>query len=46
MVVIWSEFDYGFICLDLCCGSGDLVYMLVKYVGNIGYVFGVDFFWE
>ena len=43
MAVTWSEPEYGSTCLDLCCGSGDLAYMLAKYVGNTGHVFGVDF---
>ena len=43
MAVVWSEPDYGSICLDLCCGSGDLAYILAKCVGGTGQVFGVDF---
>jgi len=43
MAVMWSEPNYGSTCLDLCCGSGDLAYMLAKCVGSTGQVFGVDF---
>ena len=43
MAVIWCEPSYGDTCLDLCCGSGDLAWMLAKSVGSMGQVFGVDF---
>ncbi|MGK7921987.1 MAG: bifunctional demethylmenaquinone methyltransferase/2-methoxy-6-polyprenyl-1,4-benzoquinol methylase UbiE [Trichodesmium sp.] len=43
MAVIWSEANSGSTCLDLCCGSGDLAWMLAKSVGSNGQVFGVDF---
>ncbi len=43
MAVMWSEASYGSTCLDLCCGSGDLAWMLAKCVGSTGQVFGVDF---
>ncbi|MEB3340068.1 bifunctional demethylmenaquinone methyltransferase/2-methoxy-6-polyprenyl-1,4-benzoquinol methylase UbiE [Okeania sp.] len=43
MAVIWSEASYGDTSLDLCCGSGDLAWMLAKSVGSTGRVFGVDF---
>ena len=43
MAVMWSEPNYGSTCLDLCCGSGDLAYLLAKCVGSTGQVFGVDF---
>lgn len=43
MTVKWSEPQSGDICLDLCCGSGDLALMLAQEVGAEGWVFGVDF---
>lgn len=43
MAVKWSDPPSGAICLDLCCGSGDLTQMLAQYVGSTGQVFGVDF---
>lgn len=43
MTVDWSGAKPGQICLDLCCGSGDLTYLLAKKVGNKGQVYGVDF---
>lgn len=43
MAVMWSEPNYGSTCLDLCCGSGDLAWMLARWVGSHGQVFGVDF---
>ncbi len=43
MAVMWSEASLGSTCLDLCCGSGDLAWMLAKCVGSTGQVFGVDF---
>ncbi|NES67912.1 MAG: bifunctional demethylmenaquinone methyltransferase/2-methoxy-6-polyprenyl-1,4-benzoquinol methylase UbiE [Okeania sp. SIO2D1] len=43
MAVMWSEADDGHTCLDLCCGSGDLAWMLAKFAGRKGIVYGVDF---
>ncbi len=43
MAVAWSGAKSGDICLDLCCGSGDLTQLLAKQVGNTGIVLGADF---
>lgn len=43
MAVKWSGAKSGDICLDVCCGSGDLAQMLAQRVGKTGQVFGVDF---
>ncbi|GAB1542751.1 bifunctional demethylmenaquinone methyltransferase/2-methoxy-6-polyprenyl-1,4-benzoquinol methylase UbiE [Scytonema sp. NUACC21] len=43
MTVKWSEAKPGDTSLDLCCGSGDLSFVLARYVGVTGQVFGVDF---
>ncbi|MDJ0556513.1 MAG: bifunctional demethylmenaquinone methyltransferase/2-methoxy-6-polyprenyl-1,4-benzoquinol methylase UbiE [Microcoleaceae cyanobacterium MO_207.B10] len=43
MAVTWCQPTYGNTCLDLCCGSGDLAWMLAKWVGSQGHIFGVDF---
>lgn len=43
MTVQWSHPQPGDTCLDLCCGSGDLAYLLAQQVGKTGQVFGVDF---
>ncbi|MBD2182669.1 bifunctional demethylmenaquinone methyltransferase/2-methoxy-6-polyprenyl-1,4-benzoquinol methylase UbiE [Aerosakkonema funiforme] len=43
MTVKWSDPSPGDICLDLCCGSGDIALMLARQVGSAGKVFGVDF---
>lgn len=43
MAVKWSEPQPGDICLDLCCGSGDLAQLLARKVGATGHVYGVDF---
>lgn len=43
MAVSWSEAKPGDICLDLCCGSGDLTQLLAKQVGMTGTVIGADF---
>ena len=43
MAVKWSNPHPGNICLDLCCGSGDLAQLLARKVGNTGQVYGVDF---
>ncbi|MBE9035049.1 bifunctional demethylmenaquinone methyltransferase/2-methoxy-6-polyprenyl-1,4-benzoquinol methylase UbiE [aff. Roholtiella sp. LEGE 12411] len=43
MAVKWSAAKTGDICLDLCCGSGDLALRLARRVGAMGHVYGVDF---
>lgn len=43
MTVTWSQAKPGAICLDVCCGSGDLARLLAKQVGTTGKVYGVDF---
>ena len=43
MAVKWSEPQSGDTALDLCCGSGDLAFMLAKRVGITGKVIGLDF---
>jgi demethylphylloquinol methyltransferase len=43
MAVSWSAARSGAICLDLCCGSGDVAQVLAKQVGPTGQVYGVDF---
>lgn len=43
MAVKWSGADQGSICLDVCCGSGDLARLLARQVGPTGKVYGVDF---
>ena len=42
MTVKWSEPCTDSIALDLCCGSGDLTFLLAKQVTQ-GQVYGVDF---
>lgn len=43
MAVKWSNPHLGDTALDLCCGSGDLAFMLAKKVGKQGKVIGLDF---
>ncbi len=43
MAVAWSGAAPGDLCLDLCCGSGDLALLLGQQVGPTGQVIGVDF---
>ena len=43
MAVKWSQPKPGDICIDLCCGSGDLALRLARQVGDKGHVYGVDF---
>jgi demethylmenaquinone methyltransferase/2-methoxy-6-polyprenyl-1,4-benzoquinol methylase len=43
MAVKWTAAGSGDICLDLCCGSGDLAQLLARRVGATGGVYGVDF---
>lgn len=42
MAVKWSGAKPGDICVDLCCGSGDISLRLARRVGT-GKVYGVDF---
>lgn len=43
MCVKWSQATVGDVCLDLCCGSGDITFLLARRVGKTGMVYGVDF---
>lgn len=43
MTVKWSQPHPGAVCLDVCCGSGDLARLLAQQVGVTGQVYGVDF---
>ncbi|MEM9770668.1 MAG: bifunctional demethylmenaquinone methyltransferase/2-methoxy-6-polyprenyl-1,4-benzoquinol methylase UbiE [Cyanobacteria bacterium P01_D01_bin.73] len=43
MAVNWSGVQPGDRALDLCCGSGDLTYLLAQQVGAQGETLGVDF---
>ena len=43
MAVKWCQPKQGDICIDLCCGSGDLALRLARQVGAKGHVYGVDF---
>ncbi len=43
MAVSWSGAKAGDICLDLCCGSGDITQLMAKQVGSMGTVIGADF---
>ncbi len=43
MAVKWAQPKRGDTALDLCCGSGDLAFLLAKEVGNTGTVIGADF---
>lgn len=43
MTVKWSGARPGDLCLDVCCGSGDLAQLLARQVGKTGKVYGVDF---
>lgn len=43
MTVKWSQASQGDICLDVCCGSGDIAQLLARQVGEKGQVFGLDF---
>lgn len=42
MAVKWSAAQAGDRVLDLCCGSGDLAFLLAKAVGSSGQVVGFD----
>ncbi|KAM6562247.1 hypothetical protein CsatB_022245 [Cannabis sativa] len=43
MAVSWSGAKLGDCVLDLCCGSGDLAFLLSEKVGFSGKVTGLDF---
>lgn len=43
MAVKWGEAKLGDTALDICCGSGDLAFILAKKVGIQGKVIGLDF---
>ena len=43
MAVKWCQPPTGGVCLDVCCGSGDLARLLAKAVGTDGQVYGLDF---
>ncbi len=43
MAVNWAKPFSGATCLDVCCGSGDLTYLLARQVGPQGRVVGLDF---
>lgn len=43
MAVSWSCAKKGHCVLDLCCGSGDLAFLLSEKVGIDGKVIGLDF---
>ncbi|GAB4365342.1 MAG: bifunctional demethylmenaquinone methyltransferase/2-methoxy-6-polyprenyl-1,4-benzoquinol methylase UbiE [Elainellaceae cyanobacterium] len=43
MAVQWSNPQPGDVCLDVCCGSGDLAQLLARQVGSTGQVYGLDF---
>ncbi|XP_024023919.1 2-phytyl-1,4-beta-naphthoquinone methyltransferase, chloroplastic isoform X2 [Morus notabilis] len=43
MAVSWSGAKIGDCVLDLCCGSGDLAFLLSEKVGSDGNVTGLDF---
>ncbi|GBG64276.1 hypothetical protein CBR_g41196 [Chara braunii] len=43
MTVKWSRASRGHSALDICCGSGDLAFLLADAVGPHGLVVGLDF---
>ncbi|XP_054809481.1 2-phytyl-1,4-beta-naphthoquinone methyltransferase, chloroplastic-like [Prosopis cineraria] len=43
MAVSWSGATMGDRVLDVCCGSGDLAFLLSEKVGSYGKVTGLDF---
>ncbi|XP_038885206.1 2-phytyl-1,4-beta-naphthoquinone methyltransferase, chloroplastic [Benincasa hispida] len=43
MAVSWSGAKAGDCVLDLCCGSGDLAFLLSQKIGSVGKVTGLDF---
>ncbi|MBD2138428.1 bifunctional demethylmenaquinone methyltransferase/2-methoxy-6-polyprenyl-1,4-benzoquinol methylase UbiE [Anabaena sp. FACHB-1237] len=43
MTIKWTQVQPGNIGLDLCCGSGDLTFLLARKITNSGQTYGVDF---
>jgi ubiquinone/menaquinone biosynthesis methyltransferase len=43
MTIKWTQIQPGNIGLDLCCGSGDLTFLLARKITNSGQTYGVDF---
>jgi demethylphylloquinol methyltransferase len=43
MTVKWSGAKSGDLALDICCGSGDLTFLLAKKLGSTGKAIGLDF---
>lgn len=43
MAVDWVQSTPGDRVLDLCCGTGDLAFLLTRRVGTAGKVYGLDF---
>lgn len=43
MAVGWTQTIPGDRVLDLCCGTGDLAFLLARRVGTTGKVYGLDF---
>ena len=43
MAINWCDIQSGDRVVDLCCGSGDLTYLLAQQVGPQGETIGVDF---
>ncbi|CAN0893132.1 2-phytyl-1,4-beta-naphthoquinone methyltransferase, chloroplastic [Linum grandiflorum] len=43
MAISWTGAKTGYSVLDLCCGSGDLAFLLSEKVGSSGKVIGLDF---
>jgi demethylphylloquinol methyltransferase len=43
MTVKWSGAKPGDLALDICCGSGDLTFLLAKQLGSTGKAIGLDF---
>ncbi|CAN1852942.1 2-phytyl-1,4-beta-naphthoquinone methyltransferase, chloroplastic [Linum perenne] len=43
MAVSWTAAKTGDSVLDICCGSGDLAFLLSEKVGSSGKVIGLDF---
>eukprot|EP00873_Tetraselmis_striata_P023097 jgi/Tetstr1/443361/TSEL_031376.t1 len=43
MAVKWADARPGTTCLDICCGSGDIAFLLAQAAGPTGKVVGLDF---
>jgi len=43
MAVKWAQVGRGAVALDVCCGSGDLAFLLADAAGPDGSVSGLDF---